>query len=233
MVIHTNRFVYRTILTLVSLMVIAWMPVFGQVPTNTILGSGKNPECSNVNITFTATVATTSPIVPVTTGTVEFFDGTTPLGLPVIVSPTGTATISISFLVAGSHQITAKYSGDIPSGLDLNVSNLITQTINPLPTAIIGASTTTVCQLDPIEPLITFIGSNGTANYAFNFTINSSSNTINTSLGDNLVSTRVATGTSGTYTYHLVSVIDANGCMQDQSGMVTVTVNDQPSLSGI
>src|SRR5205085_8229803 len=58
------------------------------------------------NVTLTATVGGTAP-----TGTVQFFDGTTPLGAPVAVSG-NQASFSTAGFAAGEHVVTARYSGD-------------------------------------------------------------------------------------------------------------------------
>ena len=66
-----------------------------------------------VSVTFTATVSG-SPVRGITavpSGTVSFFDGATQLGSPVPLS-SGVATFSTSTLAVGSHNITARYSGD-------------------------------------------------------------------------------------------------------------------------
>lgn len=60
--------------------------------------------------TFTATVAASMANRPVPTGTVSFYDGTALLGSVPLSS--GTAAYSTSSLAAGSHSITATYSGD-------------------------------------------------------------------------------------------------------------------------
>jgi large repetitive protein len=74
--------------------------------TTTALASSLNPSDLGVNVTFTATVAPSSA-----TGTVQFYaDGST-LGGPVSLSG-GTATASTAALLAGTHTITATYSGD-------------------------------------------------------------------------------------------------------------------------
>jgi Bacterial Ig-like domain (group 3)/FG-GAP-like repeat len=70
------------------------------------------------SVTFTATVdgANLLGVPPVPTGTVTFFDGSTALGSPVALSSSGTytaaAALSTSSLTAGTHSITAQYSGD-------------------------------------------------------------------------------------------------------------------------
>jgi hypothetical protein len=66
--------------------------------------------------TFTATVTTPSgdPTPGPTDGTVTFYDGNTPLGTAQSLSAANppTATLTTSALAAGSHTITASYSGD-------------------------------------------------------------------------------------------------------------------------
>ena len=61
---------------------------------------------------LTAQVQNTGPALP--TGTVQFFDGANPVGAPVAITPVaGVATATLSAgLAAGTHSITAGYSGD-------------------------------------------------------------------------------------------------------------------------
>jgi sugar lactone lactonase YvrE len=61
-------------------------------------------------VTFTATLAPAVAGVPAT-GTVQFFDGTTPLGSAVTLSG-GTAVLTTARLTGGAHTIRAVYSGD-------------------------------------------------------------------------------------------------------------------------
>lgn len=74
--------------------------------SSTALTASPNPGSSGQNITFTATVNGTFP-----TGTVQFADGPSSLGSPVALSG-GAATLVSGALAAGSHSITARYSGD-------------------------------------------------------------------------------------------------------------------------
>ncbi|QAY72648.1 Ig-like domain repeat protein [Agromyces protaetiae] len=74
--------------------------------------SSKNPSVVGRSVTFTATVKTTgAPGSPVRTGTVQFRDGSTPLGAPVAVRSNGTASFTTSALSVGPHTIAADYSG--------------------------------------------------------------------------------------------------------------------------
>jgi putative nucleotidyltransferase with HDIG domain len=69
------------------------------------LTSSDSTSTQGRSVTFTATVSDTGA-----TGTVTFQDGETVLGSSTLIE--GTATFTISTLSAGSHSITAVYSGD-------------------------------------------------------------------------------------------------------------------------
>src|SRR5262249_14479209 len=95
--------------------------------STTTISSSVNPAIYGQNVTFSATVTPSAA-----TGTVEFFDGTTSLGS--VAMSSGAATLATSNLSAGTHSITARYSGD--SDLGGSVSAPLTETVDK-------ASTTT------------------------------------------------------------------------------------------
>lgn len=106
----------------------------GSLPTQTVkgttttaLGSSLNPSTFGQSVTFTATVTANPPAGGTPTGTVQFQDGGNTLGAPVTLS-SGTATLMTSALTAGSHSITAIYSGD--SQFVGGTGSLPTQTVN-------------------------------------------------------------------------------------------------------
>jgi hypothetical protein len=78
--------------------------------TSTSLAASVNPSVFGQAVTFTATVTSTTP--GTISGTVTFKDGVTVLGSGLISS--GKATFVTSALAAGSHSITAVYSGKPP-----------------------------------------------------------------------------------------------------------------------
>jgi hypothetical protein len=77
--------------------------------TKTKLTSLPNPSNFGQSVTFTATV--TSGFTGTPTGTVNFSDGATKIGVSNL-NGSGVATLTTSSLVAGTHGITATYSGD-------------------------------------------------------------------------------------------------------------------------
>ncbi|MFL6208006.1 MAG: Ig-like domain repeat protein [Pyrinomonadaceae bacterium] len=82
--------------------------------TTTGVQSSKNPSDVGDNVTFTATITPTFG-ADVPGGTVQFRDGPTgtgtPIGAPATVT-NGVATVQTNALTAGTHTITADYSGD-------------------------------------------------------------------------------------------------------------------------
>jgi len=77
--------------------------------TATSLGSSLDPSAIGLPVTFTAQVTTQGPGTP--TGTVAFYDGATKIATSTLNS-NGVATFTISTLAAGTHYMTAVYSGD-------------------------------------------------------------------------------------------------------------------------
>ncbi|MEI8370631.1 MAG: Ig-like domain repeat protein [Planctomycetia bacterium] len=72
--------------------------------------AGVTPSTYGSNVTFVATLTPAVVGVPVT-GTVQFYDGATPIGAPQTLS-NSTASLTIPSLAGGSHTITALYAGD-------------------------------------------------------------------------------------------------------------------------
>src|SRR5262249_60488727 len=100
------------------------------------LGSSANPSGVGQPVTFTATVIPGGSGTP--SGVVSFVDGSTTLGQGTLTTSgsTTTASFTTSSLAAGSHIITANYSGDSNF---LSSSGSVTQTVNNT-----TSSTTTV-----------------------------------------------------------------------------------------
>jgi hypothetical protein len=81
------------------------MQILNRAVINMTLSSSANPSVYGGNLTLTATVT------PGATGTVTFADGASILGIADL-DVSGKAAISSASLAAGSHNISATYSGD-------------------------------------------------------------------------------------------------------------------------
>ena len=105
--------------------------------TSTTLVSSANPSVSGQPVTFTAAVAVTS-VASSPSGTVEFLDGTAVLvaSLPVSFNANDgryEASYTTAALAAGSHNITAVYSGD--GHEQTSTSGVVSQVVSPSGTA--------------------------------------------------------------------------------------------------
>jgi len=101
--------------------------VIGQpVATSTFLSSFPNPSAQGQAVTFGITVSAQGPATPFPSGPVTLLDGGAVIGTGQVVS--GNASISISTLAPGSHQIVAGYGGD-GSNFAPSTSQPITQTV--------------------------------------------------------------------------------------------------------
>jgi subtilase family serine protease len=109
--------------------------------TSTSLTALPNPSQSGQNVTFTAMVTGSSP-----GGTVSFADGAASLGSPVTLV-NGVATLVTGSLAAGSHSITASYSGDpnnqpsTSSALSQSVQAVSSVSVSATPSSITAGGT--------------------------------------------------------------------------------------------
>lgn len=105
----------------------------GQIPTVTGIESANNPAVYGDTVSLTATVNTGAGTP---TGSVTFKEGSTVLGSAPL-GDGGQATLAVSGLHAGSHAITATYSGDVSHGT--STSAALDQVITKAPTTILAA----------------------------------------------------------------------------------------------
>jgi hypothetical protein len=100
----------------------------GAGPTTTSLSSSLNPSTAGDNVTFTASVTGNAP-----TGSVAFSDGASTMSGCAAVTLTGSgntrsAQCSTSSLTAGTHSISAAYSGDVANAP--STSSVLSQVVN-------------------------------------------------------------------------------------------------------
>lgn len=106
----------------------------GGATTTVALASSKNPSMMGDSVTFTATVSSS---VAGATGSVQFRDGVTSLGIVAVVG--STATLTISNLIIGNHVITATYLGNANFGA--STSTGVTQEVEDVVTTPADMST--------------------------------------------------------------------------------------------
>jgi hypothetical protein len=111
-----------------------------QSGTITTLTSSANPALTGQYVTFTATVAASSPGSGAPAGSVNFYDNGSLLG-PGTLNSSGVATFTTTALAQGD-QITATYQGD--SNFTTSPSNTITETVNPV------GNTQTITTVTPV-----------------------------------------------------------------------------------
>ena len=145
-----------------------------QAGTTTALISSVDPSTVNQSVTFTATVSAVSPGAGLPSGTVTFTDTTTATSLGTFpLDPSAQAAVTTSTLSAGSHAITATYSGD---------ANFTGSTGGPLTQSVtLNASTTTLASSqnpavfgESVTLTATISGSAGTATGTVDFLDNGS-----------------------------------------------------------
>jgi serine/threonine-protein kinase len=97
----------------------AFQPVSNKVnvtaapaPASVSLASSTGRTSFARPVTFDAQVKPSGPGGQLPTGTVQFLDGSAPLGQPVAVDGSGHAQLASSSLAGGTHQVTARYQGD-------------------------------------------------------------------------------------------------------------------------
>ena len=102
-----------------------------QTATAAGISSSANPATFGQAVTFTATVQPTAGGVP--TGTVTFFDGGAQIGSATLSGGVAQFTTAGGALVAGTHSITARYSGD--TNFVSSTSGALAETVSAAPTS--------------------------------------------------------------------------------------------------
>ncbi len=124
---HTITAVYAGNTTFIGSSSTAISVTVTRASTTTTLASTPNPSSGGQAVTFTATVTPAyggSPTAPVT-----FIDGSTTLGSVGVNATTHQATLVISTLAAGTHNVVANFVGGLDSAPSSSAA--VTQTVNP------------------------------------------------------------------------------------------------------
>ncbi|WGX95434.1 Ig-like domain-containing protein [Nocardioides sp. L-11A] len=122
--------------------------VVGQADTTTVVQATPSPSVQDQNVQLTAAVAAVSPGSGSPTGTVTFYAGSESLGaVPLVASPSGSvATLDVDDLAPGTHQITARYTGD--TDYRTSEAEAVAHTVIP-GTAVVATTTTLTSSANP------------------------------------------------------------------------------------
>jgi hypothetical protein len=122
--------------------------------TSTVLTPSANPSPAGVSLTLTATV---SGARAVTSGTVTFYDGASPLATNPVSA--GVATYSTSSLIPGPHTLTATYNP--VAGFGGSTSSILNETISQATsTTVVTSSVNPVNLVTPVTYFVTVTASN-------------------------------------------------------------------------
>ena len=189
--------------------------------TTTAVTSSANPSVTGQTVTYTATV---SPVPD--GGTVAFSDGGTPItgcGAQQVDTSAGTATCQISYKIAGTHPITASYSGDTAFTASTSTGSL-TQTVNQ------AATTTTTTVTSSANPSVT----GQTVTYTATVSPVPDGGTVAfTGCGTQQVDTSTGTATCQVSykiagTYAITAAYSGDTAFTASNGSLTQTVNPPP-----
>ncbi|HUK37971.1 MAG TPA: Ig-like domain-containing protein, partial [Methanomicrobiales archaeon] len=207
-----------------------------QAATTTVIVSSLNPSTAGQSVTFTATVSPPTSGMPVPSSTITFMDGTNALGTVQLQS--GQATLTVSSLSAGSHQITAQFSGDndyaVSSGIVAQTVNkpqtqTTTSVVSSLNPSASGQSVTFTAKVTPATPATgTSAGVSGTVQFKVDDTPLGTPVTLS---GGSATSTAVTTLSVGTHTVAAVYSGDAGDAGSTGTLVQTVTQAQAPTTT--
>ena len=179
------------------------------IGTTTTLSSSSSNNTSSVNqnVTFTATIASTTKdaiTVPIT-GTVAFSDGNSLISgcgtqAVSLVSSSYQATCSIASLTAGTHNISATFSpGTSDTSYTSSTSTTLAQTVNQVSITIGITTPSTSPTVDQTVTFTATLPSSGTVSTPITGTVQFTDNAVTTSIGCDSVSV-VYSSTNGNAT---------------------------------
>ena len=194
-----------------------WSQTVTKAATAVALVSSLNPSNSGQSVSFTATVSPSS-----STGSVQFLDGTTVLGTATVTN--GTAAFATSALTAGSHSITATYSGD--SNYNTATATL-TQTVKAASTTTLSANpaTATIGQTVQLTASVSPSSASGTVQFLDGSTV---LGTVN--IGNGTASLSVSTLALGS---HAITAVYSGDASDTASNSTAVNVSINKIASGM
>jgi len=136
-----------------------------QASTTTTIVASPNPVGLNQPVTLTATVSVVAPGAGPATGYVQFQEGGTSLGMAPLAN--GTASIVTNGLAAGTHQISASYSGDNNFTMSFGPSSFVVNTASASSTTAVSSSSNPSLTGDVVTLTATVTPSGSSGSVAF------------------------------------------------------------------
>jgi len=194
---------------------------FNIKPAPVLSGSLTPPAiCSNTTFSYTPASLTPGTTFTWTRAAIAGINGNLPGG--------GSNNPNETLVNSTANPIPVTYIYTLRAGTCQNIQS-VAVIVNPTTSGAVSG-TTMVCQ-NAANPVITFTGTGGPSPYTFTYTVNSGGNQFVSTTAGNSVTVSVPTNSLGTFIYSLVSVSNANGCPQNQSGSATVTVTSLPTAT--
>jgi len=185
------------------------------------------------SITFTAAITPATGSTGTPTGTVTFLDNTTILGTGNLVS--GTAIYATTALIAGSHSITAVYSGDNAFSTSTSSTVNVTITAAPkVPIVTVTPATSTITTAQALTVTVAVSGGTGNPTPTGSVTLKSGSYTgVAATLSNGSATIIIPAGslTAGTDTVSAAYTGDSNYTGATGTVSVTVTAAPVPSFA--
>jgi hypothetical protein len=203
--------------------------------TTTTVTASSNPALAGSSVTFTATVAVTSPGQGTATGNITFYDGGVAIGTAALSA--GAASFSTSSLSVGPHSITASFAGSAAFAASSSAtfsetisstgtSTALTSSLNPsvLGQAIVLTATVTSAGGATPQGTVTFFSGASALGPAVTVSNGTASLSISSLPG----------GTSSlTASYSSSNLTDSASGAYAQSVLVPITVQASPSTGQI
>ena len=194
--------------------------------TATTLDSQPNPSGDADAVTFTANVSSSTLGVP--TGTVTFREGATVLGTAPLVN--AAATLDVSSLFIGSHDVVASYSSD--SAFRASDSDPLTQVVKASTSTSVGSS----ANPSPYQQSVTFTATvtsalggppSGSVTFKDGATVLGSS-----SLAGNTAALSTSSLSVGTHSITAIYDGDANHVGSTSAALSQTIANPAPTITG-
>jgi len=200
-------------------------------PTTMSVNSAPNPSVYGQAVTFTAIVAASGGGAGTPSGTVMFNDGASTLG-SASLDTSGTAVLTVNSLTAGSHNITASYTGDASF---LASTATVSQTVNKSPTTtnVSSAPNPSLYGQAVTFTAIVAASSGGLGTPSGTVTFNEGASTLGSASLDNTGRASLTVNSLAAGSHNITASYSDDGNLQASSAAVSQTVNKSPTTTSV